>query len=113
MFLIISLQFLVFEKMLFHCCKPQSQHFASTFNIVLSADQLDVLLFQNFLLRKQSGPSSIPEGSQSLYSVVLDGPPPTNVALELEAADNFARFESTQTPTTLLAPDNFINHERQ
>ena len=57
------------------------------------ADQLDVLLFQSFLLRKRSGPSTIPEGSQSVYSVVLDGPPASDISLELEAADNFARLE--------------------
>ena len=65
------------------------------YSITPSADQLDVLLFQNFILRKRFSPSTIPEGSQSVYSVVLDGPPAADVSLELEAADNFARLEYT------------------
>ena len=52
----------------------------------------DVLLFQNYLFQKQSRPFSIPEGQQSVYTVRLDGPPPSDVEITLNAADNFIRF---------------------
>ena len=52
----------------------------------------DVLLFQSFLLQKRASPGYITEGSQSVYSVKLNGPPPTNVAIELNASDQLTRY---------------------
>ena len=53
---------------------------------------VDVLLFQNYLVQKQVAPSAIPEGSQAVYTVRLDGPPPNDVAITVNAADDFIRF---------------------
>ena len=55
-------------------------------------EQRDVLIFQSFLLQKRAAPSSILEGSQAVYSVKLNGPPPTHVAIELNASDQLTRF---------------------
>ena len=56
------------------------------------AAMADVLLFQNYLIQKQTGPSSIPEGDQALYTVRLDGPPPNDVEVAVNDIDNFIRL---------------------
>ena len=54
----------------------------------------DVLLFQNYLLQKQVAPFSVAEGQSAVYTVKLDGPPPNDVAITVNEADNFIRFVS-------------------
>ena len=61
-------------------------------HIVFLAVVVDVLLFQNYLFQKQSGPYSIDEGQVSKYSVRLDGPPPNDVEISINAADNLIRY---------------------
>jgi len=56
------------------------------------SEREDVLIFQSFLLQKRSSPGYITEGSQSVYSVKLNGPPPSNVAIELNASDQLTRI---------------------
>ena len=60
-------------------------------------EQRDVLIFQSFLLQKRVAPSSILEGSQAVYSVKLNGPPPTDVAIELNASDQLTRYVCVYT----------------
>lgn len=67
-------------------------------------EQRDVLIFQSFLLQKRAAPSSILEGSQAVYSVKLNGPPPTHVAIELNASDQLTRFVCLQCKKKLFCP---------
>ena len=55
----------------------------STNILSLSAAEFDVLHFQSFQFRKLSGPAFINEGQQSIYTVLMDGPPDTDVTLDL------------------------------
>jgi hypothetical protein len=63
----------------------------STDNTVAIAD---VLLFQNYLFQKRSEPFSLFEGRQAeVYTVRLDGPPPNEVAITVNPADDFLSVE--------------------
>ena len=54
--------------------------------------QEEVLHFQLFRFKKETGPSFIPEGEQSVYTVLMDGPPDNEVTLELATAvDGYIR----------------------
>lgn len=45
--------------------------------------EIDVLRFQSFQFKKQTGPAFISEGQKSVYTVLMDGPPDSDVTLEL------------------------------
>ena len=52
----------------------------------------DVLLFENFLFQKLSSPNAVSEGQTAVYTVKLDGPPPTDVHIGLRNTDTFIRY---------------------
>lgn len=50
------------------------------------------LQFQQFRFKKGSGPAAIREGGQSVYTVLMDGPPESEVTLDLQTAvDGYIR----------------------
>ena len=51
-------------------------------------------LFKTFRFKKRSGPSSIPEGQQAVYTVEMDGPPASEVTLQLQAVGDYIRSEN-------------------
>ena len=52
----------------------------------------DAFLFKTFRFRKRSAPFSIPEGEQAIYTVKMDGPPPSEVTLQLQTLGNYIRL---------------------
>ena len=56
--------------------------------------EIDVLHFQTFQFKKQNGPAFIHEGQQSVYTVLMDGPPDSDVTLELATAvDGYIKYK--------------------
>jgi subtilisin-like proprotein convertase family protein len=69
----------------------------------------DVLLFQNYLLQKQVAPFSVAEGQSAVYTVKLDGPPPNDVAITVNEADNFISVtEPLQFEALVFNADNWF-----
>lgn len=54
----------------------------------------DAFLFKTFQFKKRSGPFSIPEGEQAVYTVRMDGPPTSDVTLQLQTLGNYIRSET-------------------
>ena len=48
-------------------------------------------LFKTFRFKKRSEPFSIPEGGKAVYTVEMDGPPPSDVTLQLQTVGNYIR----------------------
>ena len=52
-------------------------------------------LFKTFRFKKRSEPFSIPEGGKAVYTVEMDGPPPSDVTLQLQTVGNYIRSAQT------------------
>ncbi len=67
-----------------------------------------MLLFTSFQILKASGPGTIFEGSDAVYNVKLNGPPPTRVGFDAEGFDSLTRSDiKLQSITSLYVVELF------